>query len=215
MNNQGKNHNGNHRTEQEKSWDLAPPFNANSLEEEVSIGDAAERASSPNWQIRIGINSAPLLVNETVAFLKSKNSRLRSRPAVTRYATRLGLKVLEQMSQVTEIRKRRREAYIGGNESEMMKYSGHQYDFGKRLSSSRVYLPCWAYKNVAAAISEIADDLGLPASTVALVALAAGFAQSTEWLPSKHCGRFAAEVKRFWESYLPGRVEDLNKDITT
>ena len=215
MINNGTNHKGNHRTEQEKSWDTDPPFRANSLEEEVGLGEAAERQSTTNWQIRIGINGSPLLVNETVTFLKSKHSRLRSRPAVTRYATRLGLKVLEQMSEVTEIRKRRREAYLSGNESEMMKYSDQHYDFGKRLSSSKGYLPVWAHKKVAAAISEIADDLGLPASTVALVALAAGFAQSTEWLPSKHCDRFAKEVKRFWESYLPGRVDDLTKDITT
>jgi hypothetical protein len=213
MNNKGKNHNRNRRIEQEESWELAPPFDANPLEEEVMLGDAAERASSANWQTRIGINSAPLLVNETVTFLKSKNSRLRSRPAVTRYATRVGLKVLEQMSEVTDIRKRRREAYLSDNEAEMMRYSGHDYDFGKRLSSSKVYLPCWAFRNVAAAISEIADDLGLPISTVALVALIAGFAQSTEWLPERHCDRFAREVKRFWKSYLVERADV--KDITT
>jgi len=197
------------------SWELAPYFETNSLEEEVSFGDAKERKSLPDWQSRIAVNKCPLLVKATVTFLKSKHANLRSGPAVTRYATRAGIQVLQQIPEIGEIAKRYREAYLRGNELELMGYSGHNYDFGKRLSQNRVYLQCWAYKWVAGAISDIADELGLPTSMVGLIALIAGFAQSTEWIPEKHRRRFIKEIECFWKPYLKKRLDDTNSGITT
>jgi hypothetical protein len=196
------------------SWQTDPVFGGKSLEEEVEAGDAWER-KQPNWTLRVPINRCPQLVKETVWWLKRKHGRLTTGASVTRYVTRAGIKVIQQMEEIKSLREKHRHAYLEGDELARMRYLGHRYDFGHRISYQNVYLSCWAFNWVDGVVSDIADDLGLPASTMAVIALIAGLAQSVDWVPERHRQVFEQETIHFWRCYLKGRIEDLNKDITS
>jgi hypothetical protein len=199
---------------QDDSWQTGPPFDSKSLEEEVEAGDAWEQKES-NWTLRVSINRCPQLVKETLWWLKRKHSRLTTGASVTRYVTRAGIKVIQQMEEIKELREKHRQAYLVGDELTRMRYLDHRYDFGHRISHQNVYLSCWVFNWVDGAISDIADDVGLPASTMAVIALIAGLAQSVDWVPERHRQVFERETIYFWRSYLKGRIEELNKDITS
>ncbi|GAG03592.1 unnamed protein product, partial [marine sediment metagenome] len=167
------------------TWQTIPPFNARSLEDEVEAGDSWER-SQDDWKSRLSINSSPLLVVDTARYLAPQHKRLRRLAAVTRFTTRNGIEVIRDIEHVKDIRRMRRKAYEDGDTLAMIEASELSYDFGHRISYKTVGLNCWCFTWVEANICEIAHDLGLPASTVGLIALMAGFAQSVDWIPLRH-----------------------------
>ncbi|MCP4610025.1 MAG: hypothetical protein GY845_15060 [Planctomycetes bacterium] len=189
-------------------WD-DPIFDGRSLEADVDAGDTWER-DQRSFSARVSINSCPQMIRESVLWLKKKHKDLNSSSSVTRYATRNGITVIQRIPEIKTIRVERRKAYEAEDRLRLMNFSGHTYDFGHRLSVNNVALKCSVFTWVDGAIVDIADDLGLPASTIALLALVAGLAQSVNWIPRNHKAPMIAEINRFHHSYLADRVSELN-----
>lgn len=196
------------------TWETVPgpAFGGDSLEDQVWEGDKLERKQSKqghhDWEARTTINACPELVASTIVFLKTKDRNLRTAAAVTRYATRAGIKVLEKVKPIQLLKQRRREAYLNRDELGRQRFIGHRFDFAHHLSQMKVHQICWSFRWVEGAISDMATEMGLPASTIAVLALCAGFGQSIEWVPGGYRDKFVGEVRRF-QDYLLGRLKEL------
>ncbi len=189
-------------------WD-EPIFGGRSLEADVDAGDTWER-SQKKLAERISINNCPQMLKESLWFLKRKQKSINNLSSVTRYVTRNGLAVVQRMPEIKTIRTERKKLYEAGDEFHLMKFSDYHYDFGHRLSVNNVALKCSLFTWVDGAIVDIADDLGLPASTIALLALVAGLAQSVNWIPRNHKSPMINEINRFHRVYLKDRICELN-----
>ena len=190
------------------STEDGPCFAGKSMEEEVEAGDSWER-SHGGQNMRLSLNSCPQLLKETAWWCRRKHKNLPTIASVSRYATRCGIRVLRQIGPIDELRHRHELAYVDGNELDRMAFSGHTYDFGHRISYHGVYLACSLFDWVEGVVVDAAYDLGLPASTVVTVALMAGFAQSTIWVPERHRWVFQQEIAHFWRKYLKGRLDEI------
>ena len=113
------------------------------------------------------------------------------------------------MPQIKGLRTLKRQAYLHGDELAQQFFADETYKTEKRISIKTNTMNCQVFGWVRGLISDISDDLGLLESTVALVGLIAGFAQSVIWVPERYGDLFIGEIYDF-SDYLTNRVADAS-----
>ena len=148
---------------------------------------------------RISISRCPELIKSTVWFLKSKDENLRTEAKTTRCLTKAGLQILQSIPGLPSIKEQRRRIYLAGNDLERLLFMNQDFSINNRLLICAVKSTCYLFQRVLGALSNIASDLGIPASTVVTLALLAGMVTSEKWVPTRDKGRALEEVQRFVE----------------
>ena len=194
-------------------WHTTPLFGGSSFEEDVLQGDEVERAHDKNagllrYSVPLTINRLPAAVASTLWYLMEKNKELSTISAVSRYASRAGLRVMLRVGALSQLDKVRREVYERGEDSDLGAFIGRSWAGFRALSAEAEYRKLACFGWVSVVVGKVAILTGLPSSTIGLATIIAGLAQSVDWVPEPYVERFAVAFLRFVD-YLEGRARSL------
>jgi hypothetical protein len=167
-----------------------------SLEDIVYQGEPIQDKEAKSC--RINVNSCPELVVAALADLRKKHENLSSLASVCRYTSKAGLLGVQGINAIKLIEKGMKAAYLTGSELDRLKFSGHSYSFGHRLSCTSRPITAYLFEWVQSAISDTANTLGLKTTTLTIMALVVGLAKSERWVPPIHHKKFIEEAVYFW-----------------
>lgn len=203
-------------------WHTLPLFGRPALEDHISWGDTDERQKARQdghpYAVRVPVAKMPLDVWQTLRWVsRCTRQAVPSLAAASRYAARCGLEVLARIHVIPELEQAFDKAYLTGTATQRALLVGHSFDGFANIGSRPIYgRKLSLFYRTHAGVSELADALGLPVSTLALGAVVAGLAQSITFVPDRYIAKFARAVIEFC-CYLEDRVSDLRPllDVTT
>jgi hypothetical protein len=195
------------------AWHTMPLFGGMSLEDDVSLGDGEEREQGQGagllpYAVGLTVNQVPAAVINTLWFLQGKAKGLSTVSAVSRYATRAGIRVLLRINVLTEIEEIRRKLYENGPGIDESLFTNRAWPGFRTLSADAEYRKLSLFGWVDVVVDKLAVLTGLPSSTVGLAATVAGLAQSCEWVPERYVELFAGRLVDFIR-YLETRARLL------
>ena len=153
--------------------------------------------------VPIRIQNLPELVWATVFYLRSRHPALGDIPQVTAALVEVGLLALTQMvNGIPNFKALMDRAYLEGDESQRLELL--KSEFQVQISASELSKDVYVSKEASYRLDELADRLGLSLSTITILALVAGMAQSLAWVPDKHQKKALEEIRQF-EKWLERR----------
>jgi len=190
-------------------WNSSPLFGEPSLEEDIRQGDEREREDAKNKNIplyhSVKLRNCPVLIVENLQHLRGHYG-VSSIASASRFASRCGVRVLQRIEALKELRDIRAQAYEQGDELVLGAFQNLRHKPFQFPGYATSEVTCYVFHWVAGGIADLAVDTGLPASTILTLALAAGLSQSTDVIAEQYLARFARHVVDF-ASYLEQRVE--------
>jgi hypothetical protein len=172
-----------------ENWDTLP-----SLEYVANTSFRIPQEKAPNTNSHITLHKCPELVSTTITYLIGKHRYLKTGANVTRVATKCGVLYLAHWEELALLKIAKDLIYEQGDERARLDVSRRSFEF--KISISEIPITCYCFRYVSAMISNISLFLGLPASTVATMALIAAFSLSEEWLPRDRAQQFEQELTR-------------------
>jgi len=157
--------------------------------------------------VPIRIRNLPELVWATILYLQGEHPKLGSETQVALALIGVGLPVLiEMVKGVPTFKALMDRAYLEGDESQRLELLKSQFEV--RISASKLNKTVYISKEALCRLNELADGLGMSWSTMAILALVAGMAQSLLWVPGKHQNKALEEIREF-EKWVGRRREIL------
>ncbi|NSW83596.1 MAG: hypothetical protein HPY90_10065 [Syntrophothermus sp.] len=194
-------------------WELVPgPLwpGTPSLQEDIQAGDTWERKQIP-WQTRFGAH-CPVLLWGLFRGLIGRRRELSTLAAVVRFATRCGLRVLEDLTVTKDLENLWRQIFPNANELALLAFLKGDYRFN-HLGVTKTYLRGSLYLWVEARLQNLRGILGLDLSTLALIAAIFGLCQDDDgWIPPSYRNGLEEEVKEFYR-WLKERRDKLSAFI--
>ena len=178
-----------------KMWDTIESLLPGSYSLETYVSEHMPEAAADLVPIRI--RNLPELVWATVFHLQGKHQKLGSAAQVTLALIEVGLPMLTEMVKGTPTFKELMDrAYLEGDESQRLELLKNQFEV--RMSASKLNKTAYCISNETLfRLNELADDLSLSRSNMAVLALVAGMAQSLFWVPGKHQNKALEEIRQF------------------
>jgi hypothetical protein len=168
-----------------------------SLEETVS-SVLNPKGESTDDQMRFTVNHSPELVSSTIYHLRGKHEKIPTQAAAQRILTRQGIIILQRISGLKEIIRKRKLIYEYGDEMDRLQLqSFSRYELGYHLSLTKVRQTVYTFRWVGSKIVEMASDLVLPQEIIVIQTLIGGMATSGKWIPSRHWKVMFDEMIRF------------------
>lgn len=179
----------------QKAWQAIEPLLRGSHSLETYVGEYMPEAAADLVPIRI--RNLPELVWATILYLQGKHPKLASAAQVTLALVEVGLPVLTEMVKgIPTFKALMDRAYLEGDESQRLELLKSQFEV--RISASKLTKTVYCIsKETLSRLNELADDLGLSRSTMAILALVEGMAQSMVWVPGKHQNKALEEIREF------------------
>ena len=177
------------------------------LEDAVRRGISKQEIEASH---RISIKKVPEIVKSTALYLKHRHEYLYSLSQVMRHASRLGATVLQRAVPSKEIRTHWKRAYLNGDEMKRIKLcSTVTYDFKFRMGLPLPQpMTCYVLQWTAGVIDDLGQDLGISASTIAILMLVAGFGRSETWVPREYRNKLLQEIG-FFQSWISEKFGNL------
>jgi len=177
-----------------KVWEAIEPLlpGTHCLETYVSESVLEEPADL----VPIHIRNLPELVWATVFYLRGRHPKLGDATQVTAALVQVGLPALTEMVQgIPTLKALTDKAYLEGDESQRLELLRNEFQV--QISASKLNRDVYVSKEASCLLNELADGLGLSCSTITILALVAGMAQSLAWVPDKHQKKALEEIRQF------------------
>lgn len=175
---------------------------ADSLEKVIALGPSPndvrqDKEKNP----RINASGIPEIVRSTIRHLRGKHRNLQHESDVCRLLTKAGIKVVEKLPGLKEIRRRNERIYFQGDDMQRFLSHKHNGEFilKKENAVHHFQMTVYVFEWVLAKCQEIASDLGIHKSSVVVMCLLAGMSLSKnpEWVAPALKARAYQEIKRF------------------
>lgn len=180
-----------------------------SLEETVSSWGLKPNVERTDDQMRFTVNHCPELVSSMVWSLRGKHKGISTQAAAQRFLSRNGVIILERISGIKEINRKRKLAIENGDEMDRLRFRNcSPYDLQYRLSLTHFRMTVYTFQWVGSKIVEITSDLGLSQEIIVIEALIAGMTTSEKWIPFRHQNLMFDEMIRFatWVNELSEKL---------